>query len=1312
MGSRTTSTTGIGVRQGTVQLGGLALQPIPYVLPSLIPNQRQVNPVSPAIAPAEIADAIRLGNVPVLTGPALNVAQIQTDASSPAIRLLRPGLLAPRAPNEETLSLANVQVANGQFIQADPNGLHALRPEILSLMDYEPIYFGNSLDMNDVGVLMDVQYQSRHLREQTFLRIVDGVQTTDQAFQIPIIQSNFVASFQRITIAADFYRNTIITLENIKGGFNVKNISPRNFDVRNFTTLRNYFQTFMLFPQESFDRFSNTKIMMQLLFDIRSIAEGYSMNLLNVTDPDRESGGRAVVSPVNIDKSYNPRSGFSFTYDTIRSFDTPVNASEEQFFTQFNSSLPQSQDDRIKILMSMFSKEIRVSRGLGRPGVQSQLSTQFGATTTVGSPFDNLLGGIGNTIFDPVVGEFSIASLMTINNVGSSAVLPFEVKYIDVNNTSKVYVPGSSYFVDSIINTPNLTAFNTDPLRLFVEKYVGTVETATDVISNIFDFSDQHSRLSPQAMMRYLMGGVSPGLAFLKANSQRSGETVHPAEAATVAMFRQSVRDPVLKRMLFQYMLGRIILRIDDNRFFANAIIDDMDNLISGLSFTGVTDADFAPRLRDLPTLQHFLVNLMNTIQHRVIDTANQRTSQGGSSTQSSGRSQDGSTTGFIVVGFDTDRTTGIPAALEQSVIVRAFVNFIVSLESVLGNEAFNLVDTGKRTRFNTLSISTLVLMAFEVYVNFLSRYASSDFQTSESGDNFPDMLVDTNFNERMYNAIQTIISEPEPGLPITERSQTVASSGRPVTVSPVNSQRFGTNHSDSGTNHLMNSVGPAAGAGTDSGDVHDGAVANEPILGGVHATAGTGFTQAIDLVLRGVNGHSNPQALLDAQAIDNSLNSIMSKLLAEDFAVACGMHILQTIKHKLRSSLDLTMSYFTPATLTSFSSLNGTSISDIGKNLTPTQVRLLVRQKDSYIRQLQTTDGDVQFIPMSPTDMPTRSAILTMLAKSSFRETTNAALRYRLLTVGIPSGFSKNLVERINGNSINSTTFRTTKASEVIYFNVYKRSIEYPQIIFKPKKYIFDISLFSTGYSNLNIQDSDTFESVLQRISLFDYQSFQYPETVRMSDIITSEKYSFIANPTLRRSIIENHVMSDLFSEYIRVLTGMKLAEDTFIDQQSQTYRGLSLRGDSLTPQFESLARKYLILKREIDMRSDHSLQRIPEISFDDMLTSPLVDEITKDDVRLLKFGNLVFKSENAFANLLSPKLFDRVFTIPLNVDDFEIDYTQTISTAGGREFIEKAFVQARLDRTAPEGVYRFVPRSIREMVFEDYFVTVELVE
>ncbi|TXH11506.1 MAG: hypothetical protein E6R04_02665 [Spirochaetes bacterium] len=1330
---KSTSTTGIGVRGGTLQIGGASTQPIPFVQPSAAPVAKPSNPIVPVVAPASVANPLQKGQVPLLAIPVSSVVNgtmgtatqaiiprslgaIQFRPSSPALgtfRIPTPVLAPQRKPNQETLSFANLVVANGNFQPADPNGISRLRPEIIALMDFFPVYVGDTRSMNKNGVFMEMQYQTRHLREQTLFQLMEGVKRFDQNQELQLVQTEFTENFDKVNSAAEFYRNSIVTLEAVKNGFDVKSIPPANFDLKTFKTLRDFYQVFMLFPKEAFDRFSGTKILQQLIFDTRSIAEGYSMNLLNLSDPDRSESGSATLSPVAIDKSYTSRNGFGFTPDTIRSFGAAVNASDPYFFGRFNSSLPQTPDDRIKLLLALFSKELRVSRGLGRTVVTNLLRQKFGASTTDGSPFDNLLGGVGSTIFEPVTGPNSIAALTLVNDTPGSAVLPFETKYIDFNSaTQKTYIPGTTFFADSILKVDTLSTFNLQPLRSYVEQYSDTIDNSTVVINNLFDFGDAPSSMSMVGVMKKFLAAALRGIAGLRSNLT-SGVTgtgnygIKVADATMAAIIRMASSDETLKSLVFQYLLLSI-LHDQTPKFFCDGIIADIGSDIRNLNGVVLAEDAPTPNLKNRSEVSFHRTALGTAIQRRVslLVTQNENINPA----QHHSR-RTNTATGQIVVGFDTDTVYGIPNAMEVSELTKGFVGIFTGVENALGNETTNLLDSLKRTRFNSYSVTTLVLVAYEAFLQLMTRYSKVEFQSSGVNTNFPEMVVDSAFCARSAAAMETIINEPELPLPILPASSSSSA------ISPAKraiAQRFARNHKATAAENVVGSAQEVANAtGQSIASIQEAIMSNASVLTGLHATAGSRFTDAASLALRGVSGAANRGDLVDALAFDQSLNSIGYKLFQEDFAIACAFHIFLTIKKRLRGALDVANNYFTPQTLESLTSAGVTSVGDITSNLSPAQVRLIVKERDELVRKLTANSQQLQFIPASPTDTGTRNAILSLLNQEQFRETSNAGLRQRLLTVGIPSTFSKNLAERLNGSSIDSTTFQRKKEYDVVAVKVYKRSLEYPQLVFKPQRFLFDLSLFSNGYDNLGVQPEEKFGTVLKRIELLDYQAMSKPTVVTVENVVDSDAYSFLTS-SQREEIVRNHVVSDLLASYIQFLTTIKVNESTFVDMSSQTYQNLSrANGVDLTPRVSELIRKYLLEKRTDEIRRNPALQPLPDISIEEMLRSPVVDQPTKDILRLLTYGNLAFKVENAMATILSPKLFERLFTIPVDVDGFEIDYTATTTDESGRELLEKGFLREKLDKQAlVDGIYKLIPRTGEDVVFEDFFITIELVQ
>lgn len=1330
--AQSTNRTGIAIRETSdLSLGGISSQPIPIVTPSSQPVGRNVTGITPEVAPSDVAEALQKGSTPEIRIPAVTILGPSATASGGTrmaravenvgfrrtnginvldtnvasnVRLLNPNFVNERRPNEESLHVGRQKFTNQQFVPINPYGISVQRPEILVVSDFYSIFSEESLNFSDHGLLLDIQFQARKLREETIEKLLSEVKKVDRNNQLKVLEKEFANALAKVDSASSFYKNTIEAIENIKSGFDIKSISPNSFNLKSFKTLKDFYELFMLFPEEAFNSFSNTKILMQLISDIRSISENYSFNLLDVGDVDRGVVGRASKNPVSIDKTYNPKKGFEFSYDTIRSYNSPVNAADTIFYQQFNSSLPANLEDRIKVLITILSKELRVSRGLGRARVQKLLREKFGATTTDGSPFDNVFGGIGSSIFEPVLGTASIANLLAIEdttNLGQ-IIFPFEKKWIDINNQKAAYIPGASYFVESILDSVSQQGgFNLKPLTDYISQFITRVDDATDILANIFDFTDEVSTLSPKSLLKALLGKIQRSFQEMNNGYYASADNV------VSAIFRLANTDNVLKQMMFQYFILLILKAQTQTKILASSIIQELEESIEALSFVTIRSEEISPNLKDPGAITSYQDRLATIIQERVIQLVQQAATitKFNNVQPGSGRAQN---TNKKIVAFDADNITSISHALSRgSYLTRGFTEFFNNLEVLLGNEVNNFLTTNKKTRYNSLSVSTLALISFEIFSSLVIKYTDTDFQASEY-ITFPDMSVDIEFNNRMENSIRSIIEEPELPLPVIE--DIVSTNGNFTNTSILNNgSRFNERNSVNSSRNLQNQATQGL---RDSGlqkNLIDGTMQNEALLAGRYSTAGGGFTQISDLVLRQISTSTAGFSILEAQAVDRSLNIISQKIFEEDFSVACGVHILQTIKKKLKNSLDLAQAYFSPSTLNNFISLNLTAPEDIVKNLAPAQVRLLAKQKDFLLNSLREKES-LTVLPTSSLDLNTKSVLFSLLSQGKYREVMNANNKMKILTLGVPSGFIKNLVERINVKNISTNSFQRKQNTDVVILNVYKRSLEFPELVFKPMKFYFDLSLFVENY-DINPSPLETFQNILERMTLLDFENSTNPIKVTRQDIITSDAYSFLGVASIKEQIFENHIVSDLLQKYLQFLSGLNVQETVFLDKKSATFQSLSSQS-SLNPRLEELIRNYIIQRREREIERDRSLRPIPNISLNEMLVSEVVDQSTKDLIKLLKVGSLSFQPNSILTALVSPKLFDRVLTVPLDTDGFEIDFQKTTSTESGREFFLKDIIQSKLDKTLPDGVYRFLPRKINETTFEDYFATLELVE
>jgi hypothetical protein len=78
--------------------------------------------------------------------------------------------------------------------------LPTFRPEIISIVDYKPVYVGQGRELTGVGKLIDVSYQARMLREETLQNIINDM---DKAPQTKSQLSSMAQSFKK---SVGFYK--------------------------------------------------------------------------------------------------------------------------------------------------------------------------------------------------------------------------------------------------------------------------------------------------------------------------------------------------------------------------------------------------------------------------------------------------------------------------------------------------------------------------------------------------------------------------------------------------------------------------------------------------------------------------------------------------------------------------------------------------------------------------------------------------------------------------------------------------------------------------------------------------------------------------------------------------------------------------------------------------------------------------------------------------------------------------------------------------------------------------------------------------
>jgi hypothetical protein len=267
------------------------------------------------------------------------------------------------------------------------------------------------------------------------------------------------------------------------------------------------------------------------------------------------------------------------------------------------------------------------------------------------------------------------------------------------------------------------------------------------------------------------------------------------------------------------------------------------------------------------------------------------------------------------------------------------------------------------------------------------------------------------------------------------------------------------------------------------------------------------------------------------------------------------------------------------------------------------------------------------------------------LVDKESLKALFNTSKTIEFFTIGIPSQLLSNLR---TDNSVDSS---------LIKIKVFKKTQQYDDVVFKPQTFIFDMDLFSRDNNNL--------------------YSFFAKRTFAREQIKNINRYSTYLQTEEIDQMVNNHLNSKQINDFVELMTGVVLNENSFGDKTFLS-----------TNDNEQFIKNYFHLIQK-------PLPQLTNMNIYDWLnekTNNLSLTLIKNEV------DLTLNLFSRFENLTTKKIFDRLFTIPVNLNSFEIDITKTNENEFGKKMLP---------------FYKSNERKFEnDFIFDDYFVTVELLE
>lgn len=302
------------------------------------------------------------------------------------------------------------------------------------------------------------------------------------------------------------------------------------------------------------------------------------------------------------------------------------------------------------------------------------------------------------------------------------------------------------------------------------------------------------------------------------------------------------------------------------------------------------------------------------------------------------------------------------------------------------------------------------------------------------------------------------------------------------------------------------------------------------------------------------------------------SIKQIDSRLRREIVAAQHAIFAIFNTLEKLTNSISNTINYINgPESLEQLK-----KITDIVQDTTllpllfsEQQIRLFASSVSDLTLQLNSTnttltndidggsqydnDNEIKALDDSVLSAKLKDAIETYMRLPE--HASASAANKKIMTIGIPLGFSRNLQQKVSENKLKRTSF-DVRQNDVIEISIYKVDMQNPDIIYLPQKYLFELSRFPVRHDAF-IKDytSQDLSGIINRFATRDYEQVfseggsdvqYYAASSNENEALNGDSYNFLTKQQ-KTQLYTNHVSSYFLESYIKVMTGISTGDYHF---------------------------------------------------------------------------------------------------------------------------------------------------------------------
>jgi len=314
-------------------------------------------------------------------------------------------------------------------------------------------------------------------------------------------------------------------------------------------SLKDLFINELKFSEEGYERFSNSKVYGQLIWDLYYACRYHSPGLISTKDyyrkKDRSSTSiRTRVIPKS--KNYKFRL-WKLGNKEFNNRTTKFDATKYKDYVSFISSLPSDESDKIKILATSISNELTISAGIG-----------FLEDTTIGKRFNvdlanplwYPLGRVRRNILTDGWPRGSLSSLVLLKDSQERLILPFETReFSDVKG--RTATPGSKALVDGIMRFGTLSdGLDYEPFYKFGKELDETSQDVANYLDELLNLTGEDQSLHSKEIYSQVLKGMLRCTSGLS-NTNKKNEQ----QLIIASLFKLASENKRIKYTLLRYIL-------------------------------------------------------------------------------------------------------------------------------------------------------------------------------------------------------------------------------------------------------------------------------------------------------------------------------------------------------------------------------------------------------------------------------------------------------------------------------------------------------------------------------------------------------------------------------------------------------------------------------------------------------------------------------------------------------------------------------------------------------------------------------------